>query len=234
MRAASENLVPVTLELGGKSPAIVERGSSIADTRPTASPTASSPMAARPAWRRTMRWCPRKRSRPSSRRSSRRSTALSRHRDESRLHLDHQRPPFRTADGPGGRRRRQRCADDRDRHEPSGIAGSHSRLFPPTLLLGVTDEMAVMQEEIFGPILPVVPYRARGRHRLCQRAAATAGALFLRYRWTRTPARSRAHHLRQRRRQRHAVSTTPRTTCPSAASARAAWAPITAPKASRP
>ncbi len=35
---------------------------------------------------------------------------------------------------------------------------SHSRMFPPTLLLDVTDEMAVMQEEIFGPILPVVTY----------------------------------------------------------------------------
>ena len=35
---------------------------------------------------------------------------------------------------------------------------SDSRQFPPTLLLDVTDEMAVMQEEIFGPILPVVTY----------------------------------------------------------------------------
>jgi coniferyl-aldehyde dehydrogenase len=35
---------------------------------------------------------------------------------------------------------------------------SHARMFPPMLLLGVTDEMAVMQEEIFGPILPVVTY----------------------------------------------------------------------------
>jgi coniferyl-aldehyde dehydrogenase len=33
-----------------------------------------------------------------------------------------------------------------------------SRLFRPTLLLDVTDEMEVMQEEIFGPILPVVTY----------------------------------------------------------------------------
>ena len=33
-----------------------------------------------------------------------------------------------------------------------------SRLFRPTLLLDVTDDMAVMQEEIFGPILPVVTY----------------------------------------------------------------------------
>ena len=33
-----------------------------------------------------------------------------------------------------------------------------SRQFPPTVLLGVDDEMAVMREEIFGPLLPVVPY----------------------------------------------------------------------------
>jgi coniferyl-aldehyde dehydrogenase len=31
-------------------------------------------------------------------------------------------------------------------------------MFPPTLLLDVTDDMAVMKEEIFGPILPVVTY----------------------------------------------------------------------------
>jgi coniferyl-aldehyde dehydrogenase len=37
-------------------------------------------------------------------------------------------------------------------------SGSQSRMFPPVLLLGVTDEMAVMLEEIFGPILPVVTY----------------------------------------------------------------------------
>ncbi len=33
-----------------------------------------------------------------------------------------------------------------------------SRQFPPVLLLDVTADMAVMQEEIFGPILPVVTY----------------------------------------------------------------------------
>jgi coniferyl-aldehyde dehydrogenase len=35
---------------------------------------------------------------------------------------------------------------------------SASRKFPPTLLVGVDDDMAVMNEEIFGPVLPVVPY----------------------------------------------------------------------------
>ena len=33
-----------------------------------------------------------------------------------------------------------------------------SRKLPPTLVLGATPEMQLMQEEIFGPILPVLPY----------------------------------------------------------------------------
>jgi coniferyl-aldehyde dehydrogenase len=35
----------------------------------------------------------------------------------------------------------------------------NGRKLAPTLLLGVKDEMRVMQEEIFGPVLPVVTYR---------------------------------------------------------------------------
>ncbi len=34
-----------------------------------------------------------------------------------------------------------------------------NRVFPPTLLMNVDDGMAVMQEEIFGPVLPIVAYR---------------------------------------------------------------------------
>jgi coniferyl-aldehyde dehydrogenase len=37
-------------------------------------------------------------------------------------------------------------------------AGAATRKIAPTLLTGVNDEMAVMQEEIFGPLLPVLPY----------------------------------------------------------------------------
>jgi len=33
------------------------------------------------------------------------------------------------------------------------------RKFPPTLILGATEAMAAMQEEIFGPVLPVLAYR---------------------------------------------------------------------------
>ncbi|HSJ30021.1 MAG TPA: coniferyl aldehyde dehydrogenase [Longimicrobiales bacterium] len=40
-----------------------------------------------------------------------------------------------------------------------GAIGADDRLFPPTLVFDTTDDMALMQEEIFGPILPVVTYR---------------------------------------------------------------------------
>jgi acyl-CoA reductase-like NAD-dependent aldehyde dehydrogenase len=40
-----------------------------------------------------------------------------------------------------------------------GGAQGQSRLFLPALVLDTTDEMKVVQEEIFGPILPVLPYR---------------------------------------------------------------------------
>jgi len=42
---------------------------------------------------------------------------------------------------------------------PNGASGaSANRQLAPTLLLDVTDDMRVMHEEIFGPILPIVPY----------------------------------------------------------------------------
>lgn len=42
---------------------------------------------------------------------------------------------------------------------PAGEAcDEENRVFAPTLLVNVNDGMTVMQEEIFGPILPVVPY----------------------------------------------------------------------------
>ena len=38
-------------------------------------------------------------------------------------------------------------------------AWKRSRKFPPAIILGATPEMTVMQEEIFGPVLPVIGYR---------------------------------------------------------------------------
>ena len=57
--AAAENLVPTTLELGGKSPALVHSNYSIAKARLGASRWASSSTPARPASRPTTRSFPR-------------------------------------------------------------------------------------------------------------------------------------------------------------------------------
>ncbi|MGE0463346.1 MAG: NAD-dependent succinate-semialdehyde dehydrogenase [Vicinamibacterales bacterium] len=41
-------------------------------------------------------------------------------------------------------------------HRPSGLA--HGYFFEPTVLSGVRPDMPVFQEEIFGPVMPVVPF----------------------------------------------------------------------------
>ncbi len=41
---------------------------------------------------------------------------------------------------------------------PGSAPDPVSRRFPPLVILGADDSMQVMQEEIFGPILPIVPY----------------------------------------------------------------------------
>jgi len=42
---------------------------------------------------------------------------------------------------------------------PNSTANDMTRKFPPTLLTDVKDTMRVMQEEIFGPILPIITYQ---------------------------------------------------------------------------
>jgi coniferyl-aldehyde dehydrogenase len=46
--------------------------------------------------------------------------------------------------------------------KPGDPAWKSRRKFPPTVVLGATPEMAIMQEEIFGPLLPVVGYKQAG------------------------------------------------------------------------
>ncbi len=43
---------------------------------------------------------------------------------------------------------------------PGGAPVAPSRVFPPTLVSKVSDDMRLMQDEIFGPILPVMPYQS--------------------------------------------------------------------------
>lgn len=42
---------------------------------------------------------------------------------------------------------------------PNNESFSGTRIIPPTLITGATAEMKVLQEEIFGPVLPIITYR---------------------------------------------------------------------------
>jgi coniferyl-aldehyde dehydrogenase len=160
MRAASENLVPVTLELGGKSPAIVERGSSLERA-------ARSIAYGKLANAGQICIAP--------------DYVLVHEQDRDgfvRAYTDSVRRlyPGGSADGSytsiiNARHHSRLLAlldDARARHaevieiDSASSDQSRPRIVPPTLVLNVTADMAIMQQEIFGPILPIVSYRSIG------------------------------------------------------------------------
>jgi coniferyl-aldehyde dehydrogenase len=160
MRAASENLVPVTLELGGKSPVIVECGTSLEDTAyrvahgklANGGQTCVAPdyvlvpedevEAFTAAFQQAV---------------DRLYPSIMTNPDYTWVINDHHfaRLTGLVTDAVAKGARMIEIGA-----KPSGAsASSQSRLFLPKLLLGVTDGMEVMHEEIFGPILPIVTYR---------------------------------------------------------------------------
>jgi coniferyl-aldehyde dehydrogenase len=159
MQAASENLVPVTLELGGKSPAIVAPGwvhdrsaASIAFGKlVNAGQTCIAPdyvmvqadetEAFAAAYDRAVEALY-----PDGPTSDDYTSIINdRHFDRLRRLIDDARAKGARVDEIG---RRPETA----RGRPHTLA--------PVLILGATDDMALMQEEIFGPILPVLAYGA--------------------------------------------------------------------------
>jgi acyl-CoA reductase-like NAD-dependent aldehyde dehydrogenase len=156
MRAAAANLTPVTLELGGKSPAIVGRGIDVAEAADrilfgkclNAGQTCVAPDYA---------LVPRERMEAFAKAAA---------ETVARLYP-------RLADNPDytaiiDERHRRRLAEWRDEARTLGArvtelnaAGEDfaaSPKLPPTLIVGAPDEARVMRDEIFGPLLPLVPY----------------------------------------------------------------------------
>lgn len=157
MRAAAENLTPVTLELGGKSPAIVGRGFPVDEAASrvmfgkclNAGQTCIAPDYAlvpeesvadfvEAARRAVAGLYPTLAANPDF-------TAIvdTRHRERLSRLLD------------DAIARGARAIEINPAGEDVAAAGKRA----PTLLTGVDASMAVMREEIFGPVLPVVPYR---------------------------------------------------------------------------
>lgn len=153
MRAAAENLVPVTLELGGKSPAIVSADVPLADAAEriafgktmNAGQTCVAPdyvlvpqdrlegfvAAYRAA---VQRFYPTLENNPDY-------TAIINERQLGRL-------KGYIAD-----------AEAKGAQLVPLFPGDQGRRLAHSLVLNVSDEMKLMQEEIFGPLLPIVPYQ---------------------------------------------------------------------------
>ena len=157
MRAASENLVPVTLELGGKSPAIIDRGFSLATAArriaygklANGGQTCVAPDYALVPEEEVEAFAAAFKTE-----ANRLYPDIATNTDYTWIINDHH---FARLKGlvDDARTKGARVIDIAA--APSST-GAQSRMFLPVVLLNVTDEMKAMQEEIFGPVLPVVPY----------------------------------------------------------------------------
>jgi coniferyl-aldehyde dehydrogenase len=158
MQAASENLVPVTLELGGKSPAIVGADFDVrgAAARIMAGKTFSAgqsciapdyalvPDASRPAFVAACRAA-----------VARMYPTLENNPDYTAIVDDrHHARVRRTVED--ARARGAEVVEINPAGEPLDPA---KRKFAPTLIVDPTEEMLCLKEEIFGPVLPIVAYR---------------------------------------------------------------------------
>ena len=155
-KAAAKNLTPITLELGGKSPAIIDRSADIAAAAHriaigkllNAGQTCIAP---------DYVLCPRDAQDAFVTHYFKSVTALygtDPHNPDytsiiTQPHYDRLESLLSDATAKGGRID-MRVEDLSD--------WKALRKFPPCLVLSTKDEMRVRQEEIFGPILPVIPY----------------------------------------------------------------------------
>lgn len=157
MAAAARNLVPVTLELGGKSPTIVSRS---ADLRQAAERIALGKLmnAGQICLAPDYVLIPREREAPFIAELEAAVAGMY----PSLLAND----DYTAVVSPRHAERLRSLVADAVRQGAEAIeinpgredfAGSNGTKLPLTVLRGVTDPMAVMQEEIFGPVLPIVP-----------------------------------------------------------------------------
>jgi coniferyl-aldehyde dehydrogenase len=158
MRAAADNLVPVTLELGGKSPVVIGRSADMAKT------------AARVMNGKTMNagqicLAPDYVLAPSENVGgfvsaakdavAKMYPAIKDNSDYTSMvnqrHYDRVRGLIADAKSKGA---------EIVEINPAGedFSQQEHRKIPPTLIVGATDDMSVMQEEIFGPVMPVRTY----------------------------------------------------------------------------
>jgi coniferyl-aldehyde dehydrogenase len=158
MRAAAENLVPVTLELGGKSPVIVGRSANV-QTTTDAIMAGKMLNAGQICLAPDYVFVPREQMKDfvaATQRSVARMFPTLLHNDDytsviNRRHFDRLHEYLEDARQKGAEIIEVNPAREDFRQQP------HHKI-PPTLILDPDDSMKVMQDEIFGPLLPVKSY----------------------------------------------------------------------------
>ena len=159
MRAASASLTPLTLELGGKSPALIGRSANLSDAVRrilTAKISNAGQVCLAPDYVLL----------PSGLEEEFVADART---AMASMYPDLRNNPDYTSiiNGQHFNRLKSWLEDARSKGaevielNPSSedLSDAAARRFAPTLLLKVTDDMTVLQEEIFGPLLPVVTYK---------------------------------------------------------------------------
>ncbi|THD48672.1 MAG: coniferyl aldehyde dehydrogenase [Bradyrhizobium sp.] len=156
--AAGRNLTPVTLELGGKSPAIVDRSADLGQAAEriaygkllNAGQTCIAPDYALVSEAQVQDFADRlqghMRRMYGTDPGNADYTSIVSDRHYARLE-----GLVADAAAKGARIMQAAKSDD--------PAWKSKRKFPPTILVGTTPDMAIMQEEIFGPLLPIIGYR---------------------------------------------------------------------------
>ncbi|MGD9815692.1 MAG: coniferyl aldehyde dehydrogenase [Hyphomonadaceae bacterium] len=160
MRAAADNLTPVTLELGGKSPVVIGRSADIAKT-------AARVMAGKTMNAGQICLAPDYVLAPQE--SIGGFVEAARHAVAKMYPTIKDNPDYTSMVNQRHYDRvRGLIADARAKGaevieiNPAGedFSQQEHHKIPPTLIVGATDEMGVMQEEIFGPVLPIRGYTA--------------------------------------------------------------------------
>lgn len=158
MRAAAENLVPVTLELGGKSPVVIGRSADLAKTAArvmTGKTMNAGQICLAPDYVIAPSESVRGFVDETKRAVAKMYPTIKDNADYTSMinqrHYDRVRGLIDDAKAKGA---------EIVEINPAGedFTQQEHRKIPPTLILNATDDMNVMQEEIFGPVLPVRTY----------------------------------------------------------------------------
>jgi coniferyl-aldehyde dehydrogenase len=160
MRAAAENLTPVTLELGGKSPVVLSRSADLekAAARVMAGKTMNAgQICLAPDYLMAPREQVDGFVAAAQASVAKMFPTLKENPDYvsiiNQRHYDRVKGLIEDAKAKGARVIEINPANE-------DFSQQEHRRIPPTLILEPTDDMAVMQEEIFGPVLPIKSYSA--------------------------------------------------------------------------